>query len=90
MSDDIKHIRINVLMHEKTGLMLATSPDHKGLYVHGRTPQELEERIPLAIKALLEAEGKQVLDIIKTDERVSAGGFGRIDADFEATVLEAA
>lgn len=51
-------IEVHILTNRESGLLLAVSDDLKGLYVHGRTEAQLFERIPQAIKALLEASGK--------------------------------
>ncbi len=55
-----RQFRIGVLQHKGTDLLIATSEDLKGLMVHARTEEELEERIPEAIRELLEAEGQKM------------------------------
>lgn len=50
-------VTIDVHQHGQSGLLIATSPELSGLYVHGRSDDELAQRIPYAIKALLEALG---------------------------------
>jgi predicted RNase H-like HicB family nuclease len=57
--------RVETVEHRETGLLVAMSDDLPGLYVHGRSEEELEERIPVAIKALLEAQGLKVGAIVK-------------------------
>lgn len=52
-----RFIEIRIMCYEKTGLLVAQSKDMRGLIVHGRSFAEINERVPLAIKALLEAEG---------------------------------
>lgn len=49
-------IRVNLATHSATGSMIATSPDVPGLYVHGRSKAEIDARIPIAVKALCEAD----------------------------------
>ncbi len=49
-------ISVMLATHIKSGLMLAISPDVPGLYVHGKNKEEIEERIPIAIRALVEAD----------------------------------
>jgi hypothetical protein len=50
-------ITIRTLRHVETGLLLAISDEMKGLYVHARSEKDLWERIPIAIRAILEADG---------------------------------
>ncbi len=65
-----KTIRIKVLEHQRTDLLMAFSPDMPGLVVHGRSAGELEEKIPGALKDLLEAQGFVVehVDLIRDNE----------------------
>ena len=42
------------------GLIVATSPDLKGLYVVGRSRSALHDELPLAIEALFAAKGTPV------------------------------
>lgn len=58
-------LRVEFKKHDVTGLIVAYSPDHKGFMVHGRTLEEVESRIPGALRALLAAEGKKVLEVRK-------------------------
>lgn len=67
MTDHEMIININVVTHKETGLMVATSPELRGLIVHGRTVRELNERIPQGIRSLLEADGVTVTDIVSAD-----------------------
>lgn len=55
-----KIVTITTLVHPKTSLLVAVSDDLKGLLVHGRNETELLDRIPVAIRDLLEAEGHKV------------------------------
>lgn len=52
-----KTIRIRLLSHQKTGLLMAVSEDLPGLVVHGRTVGEIEERLPSVVADLIEAGG---------------------------------
>ena len=72
---DHRTIRTDVLWNEKTGLLLAVSDDLKGLYVHGRIIQELYERIPIAIKDLLEANGEGIFEVSLIDSDAVLTGF---------------
>ena len=60
--------RIDAVAHRETGLIVAFSDDLPGLYVHGRSEEELRERIPEAIRALLEAQGESVSGIVRCDD----------------------
>jgi hypothetical protein len=75
MATEHKLITIQVIRHNETGLFVALSDEMKGLYVHARTHEDLLERIPVAIRDILEADGFQVVDIseIDTPPEVEAG-----------------
>jgi predicted RNase H-like HicB family nuclease len=51
-------IRIALWTHADSGLVVATSPDVPGLYVHGKDKEEIDSRIRPAVKALCEADRK--------------------------------
>lgn len=72
-ASETRHIRIKTLVHEKTGLLIASSEDLPGLLVHGRNADELTQRLPVAIQALLEASGKVVVSL--SPEAPQARGF---------------
>lgn len=63
-----KLINIDILRHGENGLYVAFSDDLRGLYVHGRTVAELNERIPVAIRDILEASGRKVESVTPVDE----------------------
>ena len=48
-------IRITLRKHDISPLLAATSDDLNGLIVFGRTWQEIEEKLPIAIRELFEA-----------------------------------
>lgn len=58
-----RHLRITVLQHRITDLLMAVSYDLPGLMVPGRSEEELNVKLPAAIQELLEAEGHQVLSV---------------------------
>lgn len=64
--------RVETITNVKTGLLIAISEDLPGLYVHGRSQEELDERVPIAIKALVEAQGEKVGQIVRCDDVPSA------------------
>lgn len=55
-------------VHKDGTLLVATSPELRGLIVHGRSEAELTERIPVAIRAILEADGYEVSDVRPSPE----------------------
>lgn len=52
-------IDVVVYRHAETGMMVAVSPDMPGMYVHGDTDEEINQRVPQAIRALVEADKKR-------------------------------
>jgi hypothetical protein len=68
-----RHFRINVHRHKTTDLLMAVSPDHKGLNVCGRSYDEIDRLIPQAIRALLEAEGIHVVAVGAAKEQEFSG-----------------
>jgi len=77
-------IKIDVLEHPKSGLMVAVSDELPGLYVHGTNDGELAARIPEAIRALLEAEGNRVLSVLPTQDEIE--GFVPRTRKFDAAL----
>lgn len=65
-------ITVNIIKHRDTGLLLGTSEQMRGLYVHGRSIEELESRIADAIKELLEAEGKTGVKVLPVEDADAA------------------
>jgi len=57
-------IRVALMAHRDTGLLIATSDDLKGLFLAGRSEDEIERQLPGAIREILEAEGNEVLSLI--------------------------
>jgi len=75
MSKETRLITIKVIRHNETGLFVALSDEMMGLYVHARTEEDLLERIPVAIRDILEADGFNVVNIseVDTPPEVDAG-----------------
>lgn len=72
-----KSIRIKVLCHQKTGLLMAMSDDMPGLVVNARSDEELEHKLPLAVRDLLEAAGNEVVQVtVVRDESSAPHNFG--------------
>lgn len=70
-----RRYRIVVRSHTTTGLMVGISPDHPGLNVFGRSEDEIGRLLPAALRALLEAEGVQVMEITAKHETADVRGF---------------
>ena len=84
---DTRRISIRTLRHRSTGMLVAVSDVMKGLYVHGDTEDELMERVPVAIQALLEAEGYKVFEVaIVESEIVAKLGFVDSERTYNASV----
>jgi Domain of unknown function (DUF1902) len=72
-----KAIRIRFAKHDDTVLLAATSEDLDGLVVFGKTVEEIERKLPTAIRELLEASHEQVGSVtVVPDDRISRAGFG--------------
>jgi hypothetical protein len=70
-----RRIAIRTIRHIETGLLAAMSDDMKGLYVHARSEAELWERIAIASRSILEADGYDVArsSIVTSKSPRSAG-----------------
>lgn len=75
-------ITIDIVRHSTTGMYLAMSDDLRGLYVHARSLQSLNERIPIAIKDILEAQGNEAVSVVPVDEAPSEA-FGKTRRRFQ-------
>ncbi|QRG06125.1 DUF1902 domain-containing protein [Xanthobacter dioxanivorans] len=64
-------INVEIKRHRETGLLLATSEDMPGLMVHGRTMAEMEERLPIAARDILEHQGHTVQSVTLEKSRLS-------------------
>ncbi len=71
-----------MMIHKTTGALIAESPDLPGLMVPGRTVQELEDRIPLSIREMLEHQGNKVVSVSAESEE---SGSGFVEPRFKAT-----
>ena len=70
-------IRVTLRKHDTSPLLAATSDDLPGLLVFGRTREEIADKLPIAIRELLQAMGYQVISLTAVaDERMSKAGFG--------------
>jgi len=80
-------INIRVAQYNGSDLLVATSPEMRGLIVHARSPRELDERIPVAIRAILEAGGSDVISVRPADDDedfAEAGFVTPVHRKFEA------
>lgn len=67
-----KRIRIRLLEHKDGELLMAISPDMKGLVVHGYSEEEITQKLPGAIRDLLEADGYNVAHVELLPDRENA------------------
>lgn len=58
-----KTIRIRIVEHRDSGLLVALSEDLKGLMVPGRSDNEIAKKLPDAVREILEAEGNKVISV---------------------------
>jgi hypothetical protein len=70
--DDTRYV-VETIKNRKTGLLIAMSDQLPGLYVHGRTQEELDVRVPIAIKAMLQAQGQDVNEIVRCNDELPDG-----------------
>ncbi|PSM20209.1 hypothetical protein [Nitratireductor sp. StC3] len=62
---------IHLAMAEANGLVYVTSPDLPGLYVSGRSREEVIEGVPEAIRVMFAARGTDVIvREVETDTKV--------------------
>ncbi|KFC65037.1 hypothetical protein FF80_02887 [Devosia sp. LC5] len=69
MSTD-RIIIVEIVRHRDSGLLLGKSEQMRGLYVHARSIEELERRIPLAIKEMLEATGEKNVQVLPFEDEI--------------------
>jgi siroheme synthase (precorrin-2 oxidase/ferrochelatase) len=73
---EVRTIRVNVVRNVKSGLLVALSPDMKGLMVAARTEEQIEEELPGAIQEMLEAAGHRVISVTaEPDPKGLPAGF---------------
>jgi hypothetical protein len=51
MTEKLTEVRIKILTHSTSGLKMATSEDLPGFVVHANSAEELDEKIPAALKS---------------------------------------
>jgi len=86
-------LSVRTLRHPETGLLMAVSdtPGFEGLYIAGRTHQELNEWINTGITQLLEAKGYEVIGQEGSNgEPVDNGWMNDTPTDAAFSVREAA
>ena len=84
-----KDFRVDIFVHKKTGLLMATSEDLKGFMAHGRTDEELDRNIAAAMKALLEAQGFKVDEMRKVSEDSGSVAFRAHHQTYSAHLVAA-
>jgi len=62
-------IRVQIMRHKTTGLMVGVSDDLKGLMVAGDTEEEIEGRLAGAVREILEEKGGQVISVTVEPDR---------------------
>ena len=62
-------IRVQIMRHKATGLMVGVSDDLKGLMVAGNTEDEIEARMADAIREILEEKGERILSVTVEPDR---------------------
>ena len=73
---DVRIIRVNLIKNIKSGLLVALSPDMKGLMVAAKTQKQIASELPDAIREMLEAEGHPVLSVTaESDPKELPPGF---------------
>jgi hypothetical protein len=61
-------VRVEITRLPKTGMFLGVCPVLKGFFVHGRNVPEMEDRIPKAIRHVLEGMGYTDIEVEKLDD----------------------
>ncbi|MFT3972012.1 MAG: hypothetical protein QM699_00600 [Amaricoccus sp.] len=86
---ETKVLLIHVLPSNKTGLLVAMSPDMPGFLAHGHSAEELKAHIVAALGALIEAQGMTLVHTkFLGDEPI--GSFERTTYKVEAETALAA
>jgi hypothetical protein len=74
-SDELleKLIRITMFAHKKVGLLMATSDDLPGFNLLGQSEEEIERKLPAAVRDFLEMSGYKIVrfDLMR-DKRLEA------------------
>jgi hypothetical protein len=61
-------VRIEITRLPSTGMLLGVCPVLRGLMVHGRNVTEMEDRIPRAIRHILEDMGYRDIEVEKLED----------------------
>jgi len=69
---ETKYVKIQTKLNRATGLIAAVCDELPGLLVVGRTPGEIEMKLPGAIEEILEANGLEVISVKMVYVRVAA------------------
>lgn len=79
-------IHVQIITHEKTGLLVALSDDLKGLYAHGRTIDELESNVVDAIRDIIEATFGGHAEVMPAGDEPQTKGFRPKEMKFNAAL----
>ena len=63
MGERNRYLNIQVKVHRPTGMLAAVSSDLQGLLVVGANEQEIESKLPGAIRELMDAMGTPLTDV---------------------------
>lgn len=66
-------IKISTMRLKGSDLIVAFSDDLRGFNVHGRSMEEIESRLPNALKEFLEASGNRVNSVELLEDSVPPG-----------------
>ncbi len=84
-----RHIAVEVMTLKDTGLMVAVSDDLPGLLVHGRSLEDLEQRLPVVIRELLEAQDAQKVKVTADQRKPMPKAFTRGKLSYSALSVAA-
>lgn len=72
----MQEIRVRVLQHRSTGLLVAISDDLPGLSIAAKTIEEIESELAPVVRGLLEAQGERVGTLtVSPPQPYGASGF---------------
>lgn len=77
-------INVHVLINKRTGLLLAESDDLPGLHVVARDEAQLMERVPEAIRLIMEADGASGVTVRQLNGGASGGFAAPNEHQFQA------
>ncbi|RAI55903.1 DUF1902 domain-containing protein [Roseicella frigidaeris] len=70
-----REIKVTIVEHRDTHLLVAISNDLSGLFVAGRTIEQIERELPTAIREVLEANGHEVYSVTADENQGQSRDF---------------